>query len=264
MLITSSSNLRIKNIVRLRKSVDRKKNTITIVEGPREIANALDAKLSFKEAFISQDYRDNGDDQKLIQRFKKLKLPVYECASSVFSKIAYGQRKEGILALCKTPQNSLSKLLVGTNALFVVVENVEKPGNLGAILRSCDGAGAQGLIVCQEKTDLYNPNVIRASLGTVFTVPTATASPKDTLDFLRKNYIQICATSPKAKVLYSDADFKNSLAIIVGSEQKGLGDFWIKNADITVKIPMKGKADSLNVSSSTAILLYEALRQKKS
>ena len=147
-------------------------------------------------------------------------------------------------------------------SLFVIVECIEKPGNLGAILRTCDGAGIDGVIICDGKTDIYNPNVIRASLGTIFSIKIVVSSNEEALKFLKTKNIKVCATLPLAKKVYTKEDLVNPLAIVVGSEQNGLTDFWVKHADLKVKIPMRGQADSLNVSASTAILLYEIIRQK--
>jgi len=253
--ITSLTNPRIKQIVRLRTSRERQKTGLTIVEGDREITKALEANIRFKEAYV----HCNGP---IVKKLSDQKIPIYETSKSVFSKISYGNRDSGVIALCQVNEFSLASLDIKRKALFVIIEQIEKPGNLGAILRSCDGAGVDGLIICDAKTDIYNPNVIRASIGTIFSNKVVMSSNEAALRFLRSKKIQICATSPKAKVIYTKANLKDSVAIVVGSEQQGLSDFWIKHADIKVQIPMKGKADSLNVSASTGILLYEALRQR--
>ena len=145
---------------------------------------------------------------------------------------------------------------------MVVVEGIEKPGNLGAVLRTCDGAGVDGLFVCDAALDIYNPNVVRSSIGTIFSVPVIQDSSGEILSFLKKNNLKICIASPQAKTLYTDVNFNIPLAVVVGSEQKGLSDFWKSRADVQAKIPMHGKADSLNVSATTAIFIYEALRQR--
>lgn len=151
---------------------------------------------------------------------------------------------------------------LGRSHFFVIVESVEKPGNLGAIVRTCDGAGVDGLIICDGQTDIYNPNVIRASLGTIFSVKVAVSTNKETLDFLKSKNVTVCAAIPQAKAVYTEEKFANAIAVVVGSEQNGLTKFWTQHADLKVKIPMRGSADSLNVSATTAILLYEIIRQK--
>ena len=145
---------------------------------------------------------------------------------------------------------------------MIVVECVEKPGNLGAILRTCDGAGVDGVIICDGKTDIYNPNVIRSSMGTVFSVTVVAGANEAAYKFLKSKEIAICTARPQAQTVYTDGNFRRPVAIVVGSEEKGLSEFWAKNSETDLKIPMHGRADSLNVSTSTAILLYEAIRQR--
>ena len=258
--ITSLTNPRIKKIVQLRKSKVRRQEGTIIVEGKREIEQALNAQIDFQEIYVSNTYKQklNAKVLNLIQSH----VPVYETSSLVFSKIAYGQKEEGILAVCKKPNCDFSDFKKAKNSLFVIVERIEKPGNLGAILRTCDGVGVTGVIVCEENTDIYNPNVIRASLGAVFSVKVKQASNEKALDFLKSNAINLCAALPAAKKIYTEVNLNQSIAIIMGSEEKGLSDFWKQKANLKVRIPMNGKVDSLNVSASTAILLYEALRQR--
>lgn len=232
-----------------------------IVEGEREILRALEARVDFQEVYVSR--LKNEIPGPRVWDFIKSKISVYETTQAVFSKIAYGQKEEGILAVCETPRHSFLDFKSTKSPLFVIIEGVEKPGNLGAILRTCDGAGVTGVMVCDKRTDIYNPNVIRASLGTVFSVKVVTASNEEVLDFLRSKNIKVCATLPQAKTSYTKADLKQPLAVVMGSEEKGLSDFWSQNAQTKVCIPMKGRADSLNVSASAAILLYEAIRQRE-
>ncbi|MBF0523029.1 MAG: RNA methyltransferase [Candidatus Omnitrophica bacterium] len=259
--ILSVKNERIKAVVRLRDRDERDKTGLTIVEGRREIARALEAHCRFQEFYFCPKFLV-ADDASLMKTIHALKIPVYESAEDVFKKIAYGERKEGVLGVCAPQQSSLEDLKNRKDLFLLVVEAVEKPGNLGAILRTCDGAGVDGIIVCDEKTDIFNPNVIRASLGTVFSNRVMTGSSKEVFRYLQSQNIKVCAATPAARDVYSDINFKGPLAIVVGSEEKGLSDFWMSRADFKIKIPMKGKADSLNVSTSAAILLYEALRQR--
>ena len=185
-----------------------------------------------------------------------------EVSAKVLEKLAYGERHEGIIAVIKTPLLSLKDLKLSKEPLVVVLESLEKPGNLGAVLRTCDGVGVEAVLVCDPKTDVYNPNVIRSSTGTIFSIPVVCGSSSEISSFLKSKKIKICASTPAATKSYTQADFKGAWALVLGSESEGLSDFWLKLADLTVKIPMNGLADSLNVSISAAVILYEALRQR--
>lgn len=259
--ITSFKNPRIKEVVLLREKKSRYQKELIIVEGLREITRALEAGVYFRELFFCEDFLDKDDERKI---FKTLPThtKIYKTTSDVFSKICFGERKEGLIAVCRRPESSLKDISLSRVPLIVVIEQIEKPGNLGAILRICDGAGVDLVLVCDRLTDIYNPNVIRASVGTVFSLKIAEALNGEALDFLKKNKIHILATLPQTKTVYSDAALNQALAIVLGSEEKGLSEFWKKNAEMSVKIPMHGQADSLNVSATAAIIIYEALRQR--
>ena len=182
---------------------------------------------------------------------------------AVFEKISYRENPDGWLAVFPIPKSSLENLKLGASPLLIVAEAVEKPGNLGAILRTADAAGVDALLVCDPRVDLYNPNVVRASRGALFTVPSVEAKNADVLAFLRKHGIKILAATPQAEAEYTRQDLRGPLAVAVGTEDEGLTDFWLKEADIKVKILMRGKANSLNVSVATALIIYEAIRQRK-
>ncbi|MBN1870189.1 MAG: RNA methyltransferase [Candidatus Omnitrophica bacterium] len=261
--ITSLTNSKVKRVVQLRNRKQRTEDGLTIVEGAREVARAFEAKVVFKELYVCHPLLKGAKDAlALAGNISFKKIPVYETTEAVFSKISYGDRGEGLLAVCEASLFTVKDLAPRGHPLFVIVEGVEKPGNLGAILRTCDGAGVDGVIICDGKTDIYNPNVIRASLGTIFSVKTAVSSNAETLEFLRSNSVKICATLPEAKDVYTKANLTGALALVVGSEQEGLTGFWADHADLKVNIPMRGFADSLNVSVSAAIVLYEAIRQR--
>jgi len=261
--ITSATNPRVKHVVQLRDRRQRNEEGLTIVEGIREITRAHEGNVDFQETYVCRElWRDLKSATSLVGKLREQNISVYETTKAVFEKISYGDRRQGILAVCKPRAWSFEDLASQKCDLFAVVEGVEKPGNLGAMLRTCDGAGVNGMIVCDEKTDMYNPNVIRASLGTVFSVKTVVSSKEDALAFLKSRGVAVCATLPQAKTVYTKANLKNPLAVVLGSEQSGLTGFWVQHADLTVRIPMKGHADSLNVSASAAILLYEAIRQR--
>ena len=257
--ITSVTNPRVKGVVRLRDRKARAQDGWTIVEGRREMARAMEAKLAFKEIYVCRELLGSNGPQ---VNYGSLKIPVYETTKPVFLKMAYGDRAEGVLGLCAPPCMSLNDFPDNEHRLILIVEAVEKPGNLGAILRTCDGAGVDGVIICDGGTDIYNPNVIRASLGTVFSVPVAAAANEEALAYCREKGLKICAAAPGAAAIYSKTKLNQALAVVVGSEEKGLSDFWTGRADIKVSIPMRGRADSLNVAASTAILLYEIIRQR--
>ena len=261
--ITSLTNPRVKELVRLRTAGHRKSSGVTIVDGAREILRALGGGVRFREFYVCPELIGNGEEEKQLKaKLSAANVPVLEVTRSVFTKIAYGDRQEGVLGICETPKRFLADFHLKSDPLVVIVEHVEKPGNLGAILRTCDAAGVNGVFVCAGKTDLYNPNVIRASVGTVFTVNTVLCSNDEALRFLRTREIKVFAASPQAQTIYTQINLTGAVAIVLGSEQEGLSDFWEKNADARVKIPMRGRADSLNVSTSAAILIYEAVRQR--
>lgn len=261
--ITSLANPRIKDVVRLRTARHRQESGFTVVDGAREILRALEGKVKFREFYICPELFGRSEEKRLKTRLSALNVPTIEVTKAVFEKIAFGDRQEGVLGICQAPQQSLADFQVRSNALVAIIEHVEKPGNVGAILRTCDAAGVNGVIICDAKTDLFNPNIIRASLGTVFTVDTVLCSNEEALRFLREKGMKVYAASPQSQTLYTRMDWAGPVAVVLGSEQEGLSGFWHKNADACVKIPMYGHADSLNVSTSAAILIYEAIRQRE-
>ena len=260
--IISPKNPHIKSALDLRDRRVRETTGLILVEGYREILRAQEAKVVFEKIFACPEYFHHQECENIIEDFKKTKTQILETSKKVFSRISFGERKEGLLAICRKPQATWQELKLTKNPIIVVVEAVEKPGNLGAILRSCDGAGVSALILCEEKVDQFNPYVIRASLGTVFSLQVIESVNGEALRFFHHHKIMICATLIEAETIYSNADFSQPIAIVLGCEGKGLSDFWVKNSDVQVKIPMHGKADSLNVSNTAAILLYEVLRQR--
>ena len=181
---------------------------------------------------------------------------------AVFEKISYRDNPDGWLGIFPVPKTALEDLKLSESPLVIVAESVEKPGNLGAILRTADAAHVDAVIVCDPRVDLWNPNVVRASRGTIFTVPTVEADSPNALAFLKLRKMRVLAATPSAEVLYTDVDLKEPIALAVGTEDEGLTDFWMRNADIKVKIPMLGKVNSLNVSIATALITYEAVRQR--
>ena len=261
-LITSAGNPRVKAAVRLRDRSEREATGLTIVDGTREIARALDANVEVVESFVSEDLPQSTDALGVVGALERTGAPVTQVSKHVMAKLAFGDRIDGVIAIIRRPSVRLADLTLPPNPLVVVVESVEKPGNLGAILRTADGAGAHAVIAADPLTDVFNPNAIRASLGTIFRLPLAVAASGEVLDWLSRQGIHALATRVDAPTRYTDIDLRESVAIIVGSESTGLTATWRGQQVTPVRIPMLGAGDSLNVSVAAAILLYEAVRQR--
>lgn len=259
--ISSPQNPGVKRVMRLRSKKGRDAKNLTIVEGVREVRQALAAGFHFSSAYVCREgvYHCPGE---MVAELEAAKVRVFDTSCTVYDKIAYGDRIEGVLALVEPPEIRLTDLKFKDKPLLVVLERVEKPGNLGAILRTADAAGVDAVIVCDELCDIHNPNVIRASLGAIFSVPTVSCSSEEAQAFFRARGIQTVAAVVQATENVFVKDLTGPCAIVLGSEQDGLSAMWVKNADIKVRIPMKGKVDSLNVSVSAAVMVYEAVRQR--
>ncbi len=256
MDITSLQNPRVKYFVKLREDKkQRRQDGLMLVEGFDEINLALSAGHKPQTLLTAPELATRQIDFSAAENITVNR--------AVFEKVSYRDNPDGWLAVFPTPKISLEDLMLSSSSLIIVAESVEKPGNLGAILRTADAAHADALIVSNPRTDIYNPNVVRASRGTLFTVPTVEASNRDTLSFLRRNGIKILAATPQAVSVYTDQNLRGPLAVAVGTEDQGLTDFWLNEADIQVKIPMLGKVNSLNVSIATALIVYETLRQRR-
>jgi len=262
--ITSAQNPKIKAVIKLREKRERDKTQKFIIEGYRELERASLGKVSFSLLFYSPKLFLGSNEMKLIEKIEKKGAELIELPDFLFEKISYRDRPDGLLAIANQKRLKLSDVDFGKNPFLVVAESIEKPGNLGSILRSCDATGVDALIVCDPRTDIYNPNVVRASVGTLFTIPVIQATGEEVLEYLKKNKIQIVATTPAAQKEYTEIDLKGPAAVAVGTEQLGLTDAWLKKADLQVSIPMLGIADSLNVAAATTLLLYEVVRQRRS
>ncbi len=264
--ITSFSNPKIKELVKLRDRRERLKVGVSVIDGIREVKAAIDAGVLIKEAFVCptlyQGQAQGDVESGILKDLKAQNVEVFEVTKDIFSKICFGDRAEGVLALGCPQLRMLADLKVKSIPLFMLVERVEKPGNLGAILRTVDAVGIDALLVSDQAVDVFNPNVIRASLGTVFSVAVIVETPEKILEFFKSKKVKVVAATPAAKKVYTAVDFCGGIAIAVGSEKDGLSDFWLNAADEKVVIPMKGKADSLNTSVSAALIAYEALRQR--
>lgn len=261
--ISSLQNPLVKSIVKLQqKATERKSTGIFVVEGRREVSLALRHGIRVENLIVCPDlYAPDPiypvelkglDDSKIV-----------EVSDEVYRKMAYREGVEGILLLGKSNPHGLEDYQPTENPLIIVLEGVEKPGNLGAILRTTDAAGVEAIFLCDARTDLYNPNAIRASLGCVFSQTIIECSSRQAIDWLKGRGIPSYSASPDTPHLYFDADFSNASAIAFGTEDKGLSNIWLKEALQVIKIPMGGLIDSLNVSASVAIVTFEAVRQRK-
>ena len=260
--ISSLTNPRVKAAVRLRDRREREATGLTIVDGVRELSRALDAGIEVVEAFVCDAPIRDDDAREVVGRLAGTfgLTPVTE---PVLAKLAFGDRSDGVVAVVRAPSTGLDGLTLGDEPLVVVVEAVEKPGNLGAILRTADGAGVDAVIAADARTDLFNPNAIRASLGTIFALPVATAASGEVLRWLAERKVRIVAARVDAERIYTDTDLHGGIALVLGSEAEGLRSAWDDRRVEPVSIPMRGGvADSLNVSVAAAVLLYEALRQR--
>ncbi|MFL5727456.1 MAG: TrmH family RNA methyltransferase [Chloroflexota bacterium] len=261
--LTSLTNPRIKAAIRLRDRREREATGKSIVDGPRELLRALDAGVVVDEAFVCDRLVRTDEARAAVARLAA-SAGFTSVSEAVIAKLAFGDRSDGVVAIVRIPSTSLGELgrFLRPESLIVVVESVEKPGNLGAILRTADGAGADAVVAADARTDLFNPNAIRASLGTIFTVPVAAASSAEVLAWLAARGTRIVAARVEAERQYTDCDLRGAVALVLGSEAEGLRTDWDDPRVETVRIPMRGTADSLNVSVAAAVLLYEALRQR--
>lgn len=252
--ITSLANPKFKRLIALlQKSSERRESALFTVEGVREISHCIEAGYKPDCIFFCPDIVS----EETIPQCRHFAL-----SAGLYAKAAYREGTEGAIGVFQAMEHPLSSLHLKDNPLIAVLESVEKPGNLGAVLRTCDAAGADALIICDPRTDLYNPNLIRASIGAVFTVPTAVCTTAQAISFLKSKGIRILTAQLQDSSLYYDCPMTKGTAIVMGTEATGLSDKWRQAADAHIRIPMLGKLDSLNVSVSAAILLYEAVRQR--
>lgn len=258
MHISSLQNPKIKNAVKLKEAKERKSQNTILIEGKRELRLAAEAGISLIDIFVQEDI-PSAD----IPFLHKYADKIITVSPEVFEKISFRQNPDGILAVAEPKSANLIDLKISDDPLILILESIEKPGNLGAIIRSADGAQADAVIIADPRIDIYNPNAIRASQGTIFCLPVLVDSSENIVKWLKDRNIKIIATTPSAAQEYSDIDLKGPAAIIAGTEDQGLSRYWLERADEKVKISMRGRIDSLNVSVSTAIILFEAIRQRK-
>jgi RNA methyltransferase, TrmH family len=261
VFINSLQNSLVKQVVKLsEKSQERKKTGWFVAEGRREVSLALQAGVGLQKLFICEE---------LFVEDKHYPIPlegiwgkIVYVSTQIYAKMAYRGSAEGIIAILETFQTHLDHLVPSENPLYLILESVEKPGNLGAVLRTADASGADAVIICDPQTDVFNPNVIRSSLGCIFTVGVAVCSSQSWFDWAAKNGIVTCIASVQADNPYYNADMRQPVALAFGSEANGLSDIWYVKSAVQLKIPMAGKIDSLNVAASAAIMVFEARRQR--
>ncbi len=262
--ITSLQNPRVKQLVRLRERRERDESGLFLVEGYREVRRALEKKVALQDLYFCAEWFLGANEPALLEQAAAAGAQLTELSKEAFAKVSYRDRPDGLLAVAPQWKRTLAELSLGAQPLLLVVESIEKPGNLGTILRSADAAGVEAVIVCDAVTDVFNPNVVRSSTGVLFSVPVVIADSATVHAWLIERGIGVVATTPDTPLLYTQADLRGPLAIVMGSEQYGLSDFWLKNSTSLVRIPMAGQADSLNVAMATIITLFEAVRQRTS
>lgn len=257
--ITSAQNPKIKYLLELQaKSKERRQSGLFVVEGVREIEHCVCCGYEIHTLFVCPEICGTSAVEDLAQSPQ-----IIEVSQQIYDKLAYRGGTEGMIAEVRAKAHSLEQLKLKENPVVMVLESVEKPGNLGAVLRSADAAGADAVIICDPLTDLYNPNLIRASIGAIFTVPVAACSSEEAIRFLKDRNFKILTAQLQDSHLYYDTDMTGPTAIVMGTESTGLSDLWRKAASAHIRIPMLGRLDSLNVSVSAAILLFEAIRQRQ-
>ncbi len=261
--VSSRQNPRFKAALALRESRHRRARGRLLVDGAREIGQALDAGLGIVEAWIAPELVRGVEAGRLLPRLRTAGVELLTTTPALLGALAYGDRDEGIVVVAAEPPTDLGRLALPERPLIAVVEEVEKPGNLGALLRSADGAGVDAVIVADARCDPWNPNAIRASLGTIFSLPMAVCASSEALAFLRREGVAIITARVDGTVDYDAVDLRGGVAIVVGAETTGLGAAWSGEDVTAVRIPMLGLADSLNVAASAAVLFYEARRQRR-
>ena len=260
--LTSLKNPKVKYAYSLRERRERDREGVTVLEGYRELTRAHAAGIRIRETFFCRDLFIGENNDSLLATLHAAGSVMYECSEAVLKKLAYRERPEGLIAIAEMRHKTLADIPAKKDGLYLVAETIEKPGNLGSILRSADAVGATAVIVCNRQTDVFNPNVLRASTGAIFSMPLAECTSEEALKWLKELGIKTLAATPHTHLYHTDVDMKQGVAIVVGAEQYGLSDYWMDSADLQVLIPMLGKMDSLNVATAATILLYEAARQR--
>ena len=262
MRIESPKNSQVKMLVKLRERRTREREKRYLIEGAREIGRALSAEVELETLYVCERFL-NAEGEEVLARAQRTNIGHIDLSDIAFQKVSYRDTPDGLLAVAPMRETSLESLQFKQNTLILVVVGLEKPGNLGALLRTADGVDVDAVFVTGAGTDLYNPNVIRASMGSVFSRPVLNIETDTLLAWLRERAVTIVATTPHTELSYWDADFCGAVAIVLGAEHEGLSEAWLGAAQSRVRIPMQGLADSLNVGTAGALLLYEAVRQRR-
>jgi len=260
--ISSRHNDVIELIRLLENARNRKKNKLFIIEGLRELKLAVQGGYDIKKIVFSASGMSEQEISDYLLELNISHIPCFLADQKLFQTIAYREEIKNVVAVAAMKTLALDRLSLSNNPLILVLENIEKPGNLGAILRSCDAAAVDAVIITDSQTDIYNPNVVRSSLGTLFTNQVAVSNSTELINFLEEKNVNIYITTPYTDKIYTQTDFRTSAAVVMGSEAFGLSEIWMKSKGVKILIPMKGKVDSLNVSVSAAIIIYEAVRQR--
>lgn len=262
MIISSKQNPKVKLLTGLRRKREREAAGLTLVDGFEELSCALDAGVPITTLYYCPELMGGAEQQARLKELLDSGIGSFEMTRDVFEKVAYREGPDGWLAVVPAPKVGLEHLRLNEHPLILLFEAVEKPGNIGAMLRTADAAGVDAVISVSSVTDWGNPNIIRASKGALFAVPVAEGSPDEVREWLRSRAIAVVASTPDTDTSYTTPDLTKGVAVTVGSEKYGHTDFWLNNADVKVRIPMAGKVNSLNVATSAALLMYEAVRQR--
>ena len=263
-MIESTQNPKVKYVNRLRQRRFRDSEKRFLIEGYRELLRAEEGSVHVELLFVCPELFLGANEPGLIKVWEEKGAHIFPCTKNVFEKLSYRDRPDGLLGVAQHLSYSLADIQWENSPFLLIAQSIEKPGNLGTILRSSDAAGVDALIVCDRCTDIHNPNVVRASVGTLFTLPVIETTSEELFPYLTNHSITSIAATPSAEDEFTQSDLTGPVAILVGAEQYGLTEQWLKQADRCVRIPMCGKADSLNVATATTLLLYEVLRQRGS
>jgi TrmH family RNA methyltransferase len=257
-MITSTSNPKFKYATELRESRVRRREQRFLIDGTREIERAIKSRIEIELVYVDAEQTGQTLQATITESLRNDNVEIIEVSATLFSRITFGDRNEGIIAVAKTPEKTLNKLTLPSSPLIAVLECIEKPGNVGAVFRSADGAGLDAVIIASPVCDLFHPATIRASMGTLFALQSAVADSKEVIEWLDERRITIATGCCDATKLYTDYDFKQPTAIVLGSESNGLTKQWKSKNTEQIKIPMQGIADSLNISTAAAVLFYTA------
>lgn len=260
--ITSIHNPRIKQVAALRRREHRHDRGQFVIDGVREIRRALEAGIAVQAAFVCLPWCGDPETRALVAALESAQVPITSVTPQVMQRLAYGDRREGVLAVAAAPGRALHEMTLPPQPLVAVLVGLEKPGNVGAVIRTADAAGVSAVVLADAVCDLYNPNTIRASLGTVFHLPVAVASSAQTLDWLRAQGLRTYAARVDGQLPYTQPDYTQPTALVLGSEARGLPPQWVAPSVVSVRVPMRGVVDSLNVAATAAVLFYEVLRQR--